>query len=211
MGAERRAPLLSDAARTAGFTNEAGLDGTIRFLKNLTGLWVLQECWREWRGSGLLSWSDLEGEGTAALNAARPECIDLEDGRFLARGPMVNRIQAYCHEHGIRIPESRGEIVLVILSSIAESYARTLAELESITGLVYQRIHLFGGGSQNTLLCRLTANALNREVVAGPEEAAAMGNLLIQARTMGDLPRGAGIRDIALKSSRLRVYLPDPN
>jgi len=223
MGEERRVPLLTDDAQNAGFTNEAGLDGTIRLLKNLTGLWVLQECMREWRGSGPLDWSDLEGQGMAAMNTATrvrdgepsgtagPACIDLEDGRFLARGHMVDRLQAYCQEYGMRIPESRGEIVLAILSSISQSYTRTLAELERVTGVMYQRIHLFGGGSQNTLLCQLTANALNREVVAGPAEAAALGNLLIQARTMGDLPRGAGIRDIALQSSHLTVYLPDPN
>jgi rhamnulokinase len=209
MGTERKFPLLSDAARNAGFTNEAGLDGTVRFLKNLTGLWVLQECLREWRESGPLDWSDLELEEKAASKTTRTAHIDLGDGRFLARGPMVNRIQSYCQEYGIRIPETREDIILAILSGIAESYARTLAELESITGVKYHRVYLFGGGSQNTQLCQHTANALDREVVAGPVEAAAMGNLLIQARTMGDLPRGASIRDIACQSSHLISYLPE--
>ncbi|TDI70401.1 MAG: rhamnulokinase [Bacteroidetes bacterium] len=221
LGTEIHTPLMTDAAREAGFTNEAGLDGTIRLLKNLTGLWVLQECLREWRKSESLEWSDLESNGIIALrNAAgasdgtgselaKTTRINLEDSRFLARGPMVDRLKKYCMEFGIKIPETRGEIVLEILSSIAESYSRTLIELESITDVRYKRIYLFGGGSQNTLLCQLTADTLNREVVAGPVEATAMGNLLIQARTMGDFSRGTGIRDIAVNSSDLNVYFPD--
>jgi len=213
MGVERRTPLLTDAAREAGFTNEAGLDGTIRFLKNLTGLWVLQECVREWRTSRRIDWSDLEREARAEMrtgaHARGDRLIDLEDGLFLPRGPMEDRIHAYCRERGPGKLESRGEIVLAILSSIAASYRRTLAQLERITGTAYDRICLFGGGSQNALLCELTADACQREVVAGPVEATAMGNLLIQARTMGDLPAGMSVRDVAAASSRLKVYSPE--
>jgi rhamnulokinase len=215
MGVERRTPLLTDAAREAGFTNEAGLGGTIRFLKNLTGLWVLQECMREWSTSYRIDWGDLEREARAAMGtgtyADDDVLIDLEDGRFLPRGPMEHRIHAYCSEHGQGELQSRGEIVLAILSSIAASYRRTLAELESVTGTACDRIYLFGGGSQNALLCELTADACRCEVVAGPVEATAMGNLLIQARTMGDLPAGMSIRDVAAASSHLKVYLPDPD
>jgi rhamnulokinase len=215
MGVERRAPLLTDEAREAGFTNEAGLDGTIRFLKNLTGLWVLQECMREWRTATRIDWPDLEREARAVVGtSAHPAydtLIDLEDSLFLPRGPMEHRIHAYCREHGLEELQSRGEIVLAILSSIAASYRRTLVELERITGTAYRRIHLFGGGSQNALLCELTAGACGREVVAGPVEATAMGNLLIQARTMGDLPTGAGIREVSAASSHVKVYLPDFN
>jgi rhamnulokinase len=212
MGVERRAPLLTEAAREAGFTNEAGLDETIRFLKNLTGLWVLQECMREWRASGRIDWLDLEREARAQMPAGQDApgytLIDLEDRRFLPRGPMEERIHSYCREHGLQGLESRGEIVLAILASIADSYRRTLNELELIAGSAYDRIYLFGGGSQNRLLCQLTADACRREVVAGPVEATAMGNLLIQARTMGDLPSGKSIRDVSAASSKLEVYLP---
>lgn len=211
MGAERKAPLLGDAAREGGFTNEAGLDGTIRFLKNLTGLWVLQECVREWEASGPVAWADLEREARAERSRAHAgghATIDLEDGRFLPRGAMEERIHAYCREHSLRRLESRGAIVLAVLSSIAASYRRTLAELEHVTGIAYERIHLFGGGSRNALLCQLTADACACDVVAGPVEATAMGNLLIQARTMGDLPPGVDIRDIAAASSRQTVYSP---
>ena len=212
MGVERCTPLVSEDAREAGFTNEAGLDGTIRFLKNLTGLWVLQECMREWRKSSRIEWSDLELAARAAVNAGTrtggKSYLDLDDPLFLPRGPMEQRLHAYCHQHGMSKLDSRGEIVLAILSSIAESYRRTLAELERITGTVNDRIHLFGGGSQNVLLCELTADTCRREVVAGPGEATAMGNLLIQARTMGDLPTGKSIRNVSAASSDLRVYLP---
>jgi rhamnulokinase len=215
MGVERSRPLLTEAAREAGFTNEAGLDGTIRFLKNLTGLWVLQECAREWRTSSPADWSDLEQQARAAMHERGhvPDAvlIDLEDGRFLPRGPMEERIHTYCREHRLPALKSRGEIVLAILWSIAESYRRTLADLERVTGTAYQRIHLFGGGIRNALLCELTAAACRREVVAGPDEATALGNLLIQARTMGDLPAGASIREISAASSDLKVYLPGPD
>jgi rhamnulokinase len=212
MGVERRTPLVSENAREAGFTNEAGLDGTIRFLKNLTGLWVLQECMREWRESGQVEWSGLEREARAAMHTSakvqRATYIDLDDPLFLPRGPMEERVHAYCREHGLHPLDSRGKIVLAILSSIAESYRRTLAELERITATAYDRIHLFGGGSQNALLCEITADTCRRKVVAGPVEATAMGNLLIQARTVGDLPADKNIRDISAASSELKVYLP---
>jgi len=214
MGAERAQPLLTDDAREAGFTNEAGLDGTIRFLKNLTGLWALQECVREWEASGPVPWAGLEREARAEMGPAGATgnaIIDLEDARFLPRGPMEGRIHGYCRDHGLSRLESRGAIVLAILTSIAASYRRTLEELERITQSRYDRIHLFGGGSQNTLLCELTARACGREVVAGPVEATAMGNLLIQARTMGSLPAGATIRDVAAASSKLTVYSSHPN
>ena len=215
MGVERSTPLVSESACEAGFTNEAGVDHTIRFLKNLTGLWVLQECLREWRESGHVDWSDLELAAREAVSlrsqVSGERCFDLDDPLFLPRGPMEERIHSYCREHALRKLNSRGEIVLAILSSIAESYRRTLAELERITGTIHDRIFLFGGGSQNALLCELTADVCRREVVAGPVEATAMGNLLIQARTMGDLPDGITIRDISAASSDLKVYSPSSN
>lgn len=214
MGAERATPLLTGDAREAGFTNEAGFDDTIRFLKNLTGLWVLQECVREWGASGPIAWESLEREARAEMDEAGAigeTIMDLEDARFLPRGPMEERIHAYGRDHGLGRLASRGAIVLAILSSIAASYRRTLDELERITGTTYDRIHLFGGGSQNALLCELTARACEREVVTGPVEATAMGNLLIQARTMGSLPAGVTIRDVAAASSDLQVYSSHSN
>lgn len=125
LGVERHGPLLTDDAREAGFTHEAGVDGTIRFLKNLTGLWTLQECAREWRERGVdADWSTLEEEARRA--APNQVFIDLEDPRFLSRGGMESRLRGYCREHGLQAPASRGGLVRLILESIAASYRREL-------------------------------------------------------------------------------------
>lgn len=203
-GAELSEPLLTDDARRRGFTNEAGIDDTIRFLKNLTGLWALQECAREW---GEAEWPDLEREARAASTTSAR--IDLEDPRFVARGAMEKRLLQYCREVDAPVPETRGQLVRVVLESIAESYKRTLNDLEKLTNETIDTVYLFGGGARNRLLCELTADACDVRVIAGPAEATALGNLLIQARSMDDLPPGVSIRDAAAQSSDLRVYNPN--
>jgi len=203
LGVERTEPLLSVAAREAGFTHEAGVDGTIRFLKNLTGLWALQECVREW---GDADWATLEREARAA--PAGSALVDLEDPRFLARGGMADRLRAYCREHGHPVPETRGRLVRVILESIAASYRRALDDVRRVTGRRVDVLHVFGGGSQNRLLCQLAADACAVPVVAGPAEATALGNLLLQARTLGALPEGLTIREVAARSSTLEMFTP---
>lgn len=203
LGVERSEPLLTPAAREAGFTHEAGVNDTIRFLKNLTGLWALQECVREW-GDG--DWDSLEREARSAPpGLAR---IDLEDPRFLAPGGMPGRLRAYCVEHGQAVPETRGQLVRVILESIAASYREALRDLEDVTGEVIDVLHVLGGGSRNRLLCQLAADACAVPVVAGPAEATALGNLLIQARALGALPEGLSLREVASRSSTLDVFTP---
>ena len=223
LGAELGAPILTDAARDAGFTNEAGLDGTIRFLKNLTGLWTLQECMREWNEAGSrLSWEALEAQAAAAPSPVdrsgtlrptdtagpAPGTIDLENPRFTPRGSMQARLEAAIGDAGLPIPTTRGALARLVLESIADSYRRALDDLARLTGERAQVLHLVGGGSRNALLCRLAADACGIPVVAGPEEATALGNLLVQARTMGDLPEGASVRDIAARSSDVVRYEP---
>lgn len=203
LGVERSEPLLTPAAREAGFTHEAGVDDTIRFLKNLTGLWALQECVREW---GDADWAALEREARAA--PAGSALVDLEDPRFLARGGMADRLRAWCREHGQRVPESRGHLVRVILDSIAGSYRKAVDELHRVTGRRPEVLHVFGGGSQNRLLCQLAADACAMTVVAGPAEATALGNLLLQARTLGDLPAGLTVREVAARSSGPELFTP---
>ena len=203
LGIERTEPLITAAARDAGFTHEAGVDGTIRFLKNLTGLWALQECVREWGGT---DWAELEAEARAAAPGA--VVIDLEDPRFLARDGMADRLRGWCQERGGAVPESRGQLVRAILESIAASYARALRQLQRVTGTTIDVLHIFGGGSQNRLLCQLAADACGITVVAGPAEATALGNLLIQARTLGDLPAGLTLRDVAARSTTLATFDP---
>ncbi len=203
LGVERTAPLLTAAARGAGFTHEAGVDDTIRFLKNLTGLWALQECVREWRET---DWATLEHEAAAATPGL--VLIDLEDARFLAPGGMADRLRAYCSEHGYPVPDTRGQLVRVILESIAASYRKALEDVQRVTGESVEILHVFGGGSQNRLLCQLAADACAVPVVAGPAEATALGNLLIQARALGELPEGLTVRDVAARSSTLETFTP---
>ncbi len=204
MGVERMTPLLTEAACRHGFTHEAGLDGTLRFLKNLTGLWVLQECVREWNEHDRVSWERLIDEAGEAPSQGR--WIDLEDPRFLPRGGMEQRLQAYYDAQGWPRPSSRAQLARTILESIADSYRRCLVDLESLTGATIASLYIVGGGSQNALLCELTHQATGLPVTAGPVEATALGNLLVQARTRGRLPEGLSIREVAARSSDLRVY-----
>jgi len=206
LGVERAEPILDDEAREAGFTNESGLDGTIRFLKNLTGLWVLQECERAWEEDGqTFDYDTLQRE---AREAASIGTIDLEEQRFLERGRMPQKIQNYCREHDQPVPETRGTFVRLILESLADDYRKHVDVLEALTGEPIEIIHLMGGGSRNELLCQWTADATGRRVVAGPAEATALGNVLIQARAMGDLSDGRSIRNVVRASTTLRTYTP---
>ena len=207
IGAELHAPILTDAARTAGFTNEAGLDGVVRFLKNRTGMWVLEECIREWSAAG-----DRSGYEALVAEASATEApsgtVDLNAPPFLERGNMVAKIADACAGAQMPMPSTRGCIVRLVLESLAHSYARTLDELDAIVGRRTQVVHVVGGGAQNALLNQLTADATGCRVVAGPVEATVLGNLLVQARTMGDLPAGVTLRELARRSSRLVEYVP---
>jgi rhamnulokinase len=207
LGVERDAPILSEAARAANFTNEAGLDGTVRFLKNLMGMWILQECEREWRADGApLDYPALVAEAAGAAPAAG--LLDVNDPRFAARGGMLEKISAHCRERSIPEPGTRPAVVRLLLESLAADYARAVAELERLTGERVEVIHLVGGAARNALLCQLVADACGRRVLAGPTEATAMGNVLVQARALGDLPPGLSIRDVVRASSDLREHRP---
>ena len=206
LGVERTDPVLTDAAREASFTNEIGLDGTVRFLKNLTGLWVLQECERAWAADGQTFDYDLLQREAEAADPMEP--VNLDDPRFVERGRMPQKLQAYCREHDQPVPTSRGAFVRLVLESLAADYRDKLAVLEDVIGTRIEKVHLVGGGAQNELLCQWTADATGRRVIAGPAEATALGNLLIQARVMGTLPDGATIRDVVRASTDLRVYDP---
>jgi rhamnulokinase len=206
LGVERKTPILSDAARESSFTNEIGLGGTVRFLKNLTGLWVQQECERVWKAEGQeFDYDTLQEEASAAGSIGT---IDLDDPRFLKRGRMPTKIENYCRERQQPVPSSRGEYVRLILESLAVDYQTKLEKLENIQEGQIGIIHLVGGGARNELLCQWTADETGRRVVAGPAEATALGNLLIQARTMGALSPDTSIRNVVRASARLRVHDP---
>ena len=209
LGVERSEPLLTEEARAANFTNEAGLDGTVRFLKNLMGMWILQECEREWRAAG----EPVDYPALLAQAAAAPApgaLLEVDDARFAAPGGMIGKLELYCREGGMRVPESRGELVRLILESLAARWAAALGELERLTGEPAEVVHLVGGASRNELLCQLVADASGRAVLAGPVEATALGNALVQARALGDLPAGRSIREVVRAGERVTRYEPRP-
>jgi rhamnulokinase len=205
VGVERAAPVLTDAARDAGFTNEAGLDGTVRFLKNRAGMWVLEECRRAWQSGG-----SAESHGALFRDAAavRPsgDTIDLNAPVFAGRGDMPRAVAEACAARGIAPRRTHGETTRLILESLADSHARALDELDAVTGERTEDVHIVGGGARNDLLNQLTADRSGRRVLAGPEEATVLGNLLVQARALGELPAGVSVREAARRSSRVIEY-----
>ncbi|MBN1659482.1 MAG: rhamnulokinase [Anaerolineae bacterium] len=207
MGIEQPEPLITDQSLAYDFTNEGGVGGTFRVLKNIAGLWLVQECRRAWARAGhTYRYDDL----TAMAAAAPPfgPLISPSDPRFLAPGDMPTRLQAYCHETGQPVPETRGQIVRCALESLALEYRRVAACLQELAGRPLATLHIVGGGSQNTLLNQLTADATGRTVVAGPVEATAIGNVLVQAIALGHLPDLAAGRALVRRSFALDTYEP---
>jgi rhamnulokinase len=203
LGLELDEPVLSDRAREYNLTNERGVDGTTRLLRNVMGLWIVQECRRCW---GDPSYEELMEEAAAAR--ADVPLFDPDDERFLAPGDMPARIAEACEERGQARPEGRGETVRSALVSLACKYRLVLERLERAAGVEVEVVHVIGGGSRNELLCRLTADLLRRPVLAGPAEATALGNVLVQARAVGELGSLAEMRAIAAESADPVVYEP---
>ena len=205
VGMELDAPVLSAAAREHGFTNEAGLDGTVRFLKNRAGMWVLEECRREWEEQGS-RYSHEALFRSATESTSLGTVIDLNAPEFAGRGEMPRKLAAACSTSGVDTPSTHGGIARLILESLAASHAAALDDLEAVTGIHVEDVHVVGGGARNELLNQLTADRTGRRVLAGPEEATVLGNLLVQARALGDLPSGVTVRDAARRSSRITEY-----
>ncbi|MGW3741630.1 rhamnulokinase [Streptomyces sp. NPDC005146] len=206
-GLELDAPVLTEASRAANFTNERGIDGTIRYLRNIMGMWLFEECRRTWDKQGLPTHIP-----TLLADAARATpfaaLIDPDAPEFLAPGDMPDRIQEYCRRTGQPVPDSQGSVVRCILESLALAHRRTLRQAAELAGRDITRIHLVGGGSRNDLLCQLTADAAGLPVIAGPTEATALGNILVQARAaglVGDLP---AMRRLVASTQHLRHYRP---
>jgi rhamnulokinase len=184
VGVELERPVLSEASRLANFTNEGGVDGRVRYLHNVMGLWLLTECVRDWERSGeTVSLPALIAQA-AEVSASVP-VFDADDEVFLAPGDMVARIDGWFTDRGLEAPESRPALVRSILQSLATAYARTIAAARELSGASVSVVHIVGGGSQNALLCQLTADATGLPVLAGPVEATAIGNVLVQARAQG--------------------------
>jgi rhamnulokinase len=184
VGVELEHPVLTEASRLANFTNEGGVDGRVRYLKNVMGLWLLTECVREWERDGAAIDLPALISEAAAVPVTVP-LIDVDDPRFAAPGDMPGKVASWFTEHGVPVPESRATTVRAILAGLAEAYARTVREVSELSGKAVTIVHIVGGGSQNPLLCQLTADACGLPVLAGPAEATAIGNVLVQARSLG--------------------------
>jgi rhamnulokinase len=200
--------VLTEESRLARFTNELGVDGTVRYLHNVMGLWLLQESLRAWSATG--PDADLPGLLAAAARApAFAALVDVDDPRFLPPGDMPARIAEVCAETGQIPPPSRAETVRCILDSLALAYRRTIRRAGQLSGREVEVVHLVGGGARNTLLCQLTADACGLPVMAGPVEAAALGNALVQARAGGVLAGGlADLRALLRQTQDVRRHLP---
>jgi rhamnulokinase len=207
MGAEVAGPIITPKSLEYNFTNEVGVCDTIRLLKNITGLWLIQECRRAWAAEGAtLSYDDI----THMAAAARPfsALINTDAGDFLAPGDMPARIAEACRSAGMAPPDGKAEMARMILESLALRYRWTLGKLEELVGHPLETLHIVGGGSQNQLLNQFTADAIGRPVVAGPVEATAAGNVLMQMLAMGYLSSLAEGRELIRRSFETKVYLP---
>lgn len=208
VGLELQQPVLTEASREANFTNERGVDGTVRFLRNVGGLWLLSECQRTWAGEGFQPDLATLLSAAAALPAGGPQ-VNADDPYFIAPGEMPERIRAAVRRTGDVLPNDPAAITRCIMDSLAAAYARTISTAERLARREVDVVHVVGGGSQNTLLCQLTANATGRPVIAGPVEATALGNLLIQARAAGAATGGLPLlRGIIAAGTNLRRYQP---
>jgi rhamnulokinase len=208
VGVELDAPVLSEASRTANFTNELGVDGTVRYLRNVGGLWLLSESMRTWATRG--NQQDLIRLIDAASLVRGLECVvDVDDPAFIPPGDMPTRIAEAARRTGQRPPSGEAATVRCILDSLALGYRRAIREVAGLSDRRIDVVHVVGGGARNELLCRLTADATGLPVIAGPVECTAMGNLLVQASATGELPGGLrAIREVVKASSELTRWEP---
>ena len=208
VGVELEHPVLTDAARAANFTNEGGVDGRVRFLHNVMGLWILSESVRDWQRTD----PALELPGLLAAAAALTDPVsvfDADDPTFLAPGEMPARIAEWCRDHGVPAPRSPVEFVRSIIESLAVAFVDAVHSASSLSGKDVKVIHIVGGGSQNELLCQLIADRAGMPVLAGPVEATAIGNVLVQARAHG-LVDGSleSLRSLVATAFSPKKYLP---
>ncbi|WGD37670.1 rhamnulokinase family protein [Lysinibacter sp. HNR] len=207
VGFELDAPVLTEASRRANFTNEAGVDGRVRYLRNVMGMWLISECLREWEAAGhpedLVS---LLGEATELSHGS---IFDVNHDDLLPEGPMTSRIARLCAEADQPVPQTPAEFVRTIMQSLAETYSHYIRLGAELSSSKVNTIHIVGGGSQNALLCQLTADRTGVPVIAGPVEATALGNVLVQARTAdviwGDLE---SLRALVISSTSQIRYTP---
>jgi sugar (pentulose or hexulose) kinase len=207
LGVELKNPLISNKALKYNYTNEGGINGTIRFLKNITGLWLIQECKKLWDKDNLgLTWDDIEIK--AQKKKSFQFFINPDDHTFLNPSDMIQAIKQYCTKTEQNIPESVGQISRTIFECLAFRYREAIENLEDIIKKKIRILHIIGGGSQNALLNQFTANALDIPVKAGPSEATAIGNLLVQALSLGKINDIFKLRQIVKTSFPITEFTP---
>lgn len=208
LGIESPVPLVSEKTLEMNFTNEGGVEGTTRFLKNIMGMWLIQECKRIWDEGKVLEWQEIVDISNKAEHF---KClINPDDPMFLNPGNMPKAIQEYCKKTNQFIPKLKGEIARCIYDSLVLKYKFTLKQIESVTGKKIEKLHIIGGGANNKMLNQLTANALGIPVIAGPTEATAIGNIMMQAKAIGAVSSLNEIRDIIRNSFDVSEHLPSP-
>lgn len=207
VGLEVREPIISPAALNANVTNEGGVNGTFRLLKNVMGLWILQQCRTTWAAAGQ-SYDYAELVAQAEATPALRSLIPVDDSRFLPPGDHVALVRTLCQERGEPIPETPGAVVRAVLESLALAYRGVLETLDQLSGQPVEVLHIVGGGSQNRLLCQMTANATGKQVLAGPVEATVIGNALVQLIALGELADIHQARQMVAQMSNLQEYLP---
>ena len=214
LGVEVSHPIITSKSLSHDFTNEGGVNDTYRFLKNIMGLWLVQECRREWnRGGETYSYDELTrmAAATAVTGHGKPGAcglVSLKGNRFLAPGNMVSRIQSFCHETRQPVPETKGEVMRCVLDSLALEYRQVAENLDDMVGRHLPVIHIVGGGSQNRLLNQFAADATGRFVVAGPVEATAIGNVLVQALALGHIDTLSEARALVRRSFQVETFEP---
>jgi rhamnulokinase len=207
MGVETQSAVLSERVLQLNLTNEGGIDGTFRLLKNITGLWIVQQCKRAFEARGRnLDYAELARLAKEAPSAVA--IIDPDDPRFANPPDMPAAIQSYCRDTNQAVPEGEGPLVRCALESLAAKYGRVLEGLEEVAGGRVEVIHVVGGGARNQLLNQLTADRCRRKVIAGPVETTVLGNLLAQVRAAGELKSLSEMREVVRAASELQVFTP---
>ena len=207
MGIEIREPIINWQTEEYNLTNEGGAEGTVCLLKNITGLWILEQCLGKWRSEGR---NYSYGEAVRLAAGAEPfqAMIDPDDASFIAPDDMPAAIRAYCMHTRQPVPKEDGSVIRTIFESLALKYRSTLACFQALAPFPIERLHVIGGGSKNALLNQFTADSLGIPVMAGPAEATAMGNLLLQARAAGCVGSLQEMRSIVARSISAETFIP---
>ena len=207
MGIETPAPIINADSTRLNFTNEGGIDGTTRFLKNITGMWILEQSRKVWEAQGrTYKYADMEA--MARSEAGFPSLIDPDDARFAAPANMIEAIDAYLRETGQPVPQNDAQYISCIYHSLAHRYGQVVEMLQGFAPFAIEKLHVIGGGSANDTMSQWTADAIDKPVVAGPMEATAIGNVMIQAKAAGLVKDRWDMRKMIAKAFAVKTFYP---